>query len=116
MRAIAMAFDGSPESRTTLRAAHGLATPTDATLRALMVDRASRRDPGPVRPRRRGLSRWSRPSAPKSFSTKEQASRVALDSALPELGNGAGIEQDVLFDIEPAAASSMASAPVSICS
>jgi len=89
MRSIA--FDGSPESRITLRAARGLATPTDATLPALRVDRASRRDPRPVRPAAR-LEPLVTIERAEELQHQEQATRVALDSALHELGDGAGIE------------------------
>jgi nucleotide-binding universal stress UspA family protein len=103
MRSIAIAFDGSPESRTALRAAHGLATRTGATLHALMVIEP----PAAMQGRfvsLPGVEPLVTIERAEALQRQDQAARAALDSALHELGDGAAIEQDVLFGTDPAAA------------
>ncbi len=98
---IAVAFDGSPEARVALRAAHDLASRTGAAVRGLMVIEPPAAIPGQFVPLA-GLEPLVTIERAEALQRQELAARAALDSAVHDLGDGATIEQDVLFGTDPA--------------
>ena len=100
---IAVAFDGSPEARVALRAAHDLASRTGALLRAVMVIEPPAAIPGQFVPLP-GLEPLVTIERAEALQRQELAARTALDSALHDLGDAPKIEQEVLFGTDPAAA------------
>jgi len=100
---IAIAFDGSPDAQLALRAAHELATRTEASLHVLMVIEPPAAIPGhfvPL-PRLEPLITIERGEA---MQHQEQAAQSALNSALAALGGGPMIERHVLVGTDPAGA------------
>lgn len=112
---IAVAFDGSPESRIALRAAHDLATRAGASLRALMVIEPPAAMPGRFVPLQ-GLGQLVTIERGEALQRQELATRATPDSALDDLGDGAPLEQEVLVGADPAAAILDVPTPTSPCS
>ena len=100
---VAVAFDGSPESRSALQAAHRLATRMDARLRAVMVIAPPAAIPGQFVPLA-GLEPLVTIERAQALQHQESAAAAALESAVQELGDGATVEQEVLFGRDPGAA------------
>ncbi len=99
---IAVAFDGSPEARVTLHAAHDLATRTGAALRAVMVVEPPAALPGQFVPLP-GLEPLVTIERADALRRQEQAATNVLDAAVCALGSGVAVEQQVLFGNDPAA-------------
>jgi nucleotide-binding universal stress UspA family protein len=99
---IAVAFDGSPEARVALRTAHGLATRTGASLKALMVVEPPAAIPGQFVPLL-GLEPLVMIERAEALQRQERAATNALDAAVYALDDGVPIDQQVLFGIDPAA-------------
>ena len=99
---IAVAFDGSPEARAALRAAHDLATRTGAALRVLMVVEPPAAIPGQFVPLP-GLEPLVTIERADALQRQELAGKSALDAAVYSLGDGIAVEQQVLFGRDPAA-------------
>ena len=96
MGAIAVAFDGSPESRLALLVAEQLALRLGARLVALMVIEPPTAIPGQFVPLA-GLEPVVFTEREEMLERHEQAARAALDDAARALGDGLSIERQVLF-------------------
>ena len=103
LRVIAVAFDGSPEAQLALRAGHELAARTDARLRVLMVIEPPAAIPGQIVPLP-GLEPLVTIERSDALQRQELAAQNALDTAMRALGEGAVVEQQVLFGTDPATA------------
>ena len=109
---ILVAFDGSPEARLALQAAHALATRSGAALQVAMVivpsspgvavgEAITFAGPGMIMP----LSDSEKPETLKlaaALERDENAARATLETAIAELPDGARIEHQLL--VGPAAA------------
>ena len=102
-RVIAVAFDGSLEARGALRAAYDLAQRTGAALRTLTVVVPPAAIPGRFLPLP-GLEPLEGLERADALARQELAAAQAVDSAVRGLGDGAVVQQHVLFGTDPAAA------------
>jgi nucleotide-binding universal stress UspA family protein len=103
IRVIEVAFDGSPEAQLALRTAHGVAARAGATVRVLMVIEPPAAIPGHFVPLP-GLEPLVAIERGEALQRQELAARGALDAALRALGDGVGVEPEVLVGGDPASA------------
>jgi len=97
---IAVAFDGSPETRGALGAAYDLAQRIGAALRTLTVVVPPAAIPGHFVPLP-GLEPLEGMERADALARQELAATQAVDAAVQALGDGVTVEQQVLFGTDP---------------